>query len=133
MSVDRRFITHAHIDWAMDNRVIITEGECGFGRPCVGVSDGSKWVDWRATTGAPDYKPIPGEYDGWVPNDAYHKHDCVAVLVHNDNAELAWIQLAAWLNAIILNGWTVLHETRTPADAIDALMGGMSSVRLVKS
>jgi hypothetical protein len=129
---DPQFISPVHLDWATQNRVVITDGECGFGRPCVGVSAGDKWVDWQANTGAPDYTDIPGGYDGWTPMDAYHKHECVAVLVHNDDLPFAWNQLKLWLDAIIEGGWEVIHEDRVPKDALDLLFHGTSTARLGK-
>lgn len=129
MSYNSKYITQAHIVWAMENRVIITEGECGFGRPCVGITSGTHWVDWRSSTGAPDYLPVLPFYDGWIPDDAYHKYDCVAVLGQDD---VAWNQLALWLDAIIEGGWIVLHEDHHPTDGIDLLFHGLTTVRLGK-
>jgi hypothetical protein len=133
MSYDPQFISPVHLDWATQNKCVITDGECGFGRPCVGLSSGDKWVDWRGDEGPPNYFPLPDPYDGWVPMDAYHKHDCVAVLIHDDNKAAAWTQLRLWLDAIIDGNWVVAHETRSPKDTIDLLFHGTTSVRLVKS
>ena len=62
-------------------------GECGLGRPCVGVL----FVKGEDSF-YPDYKIM--DEDGyiihgaevWIPNDAYHKHPCVAVLGHGDDS-----------------------------------------------
>jgi hypothetical protein len=126
---NKKYITFAHLEWAAENRVIITEGECGFGRPCVGITTGDQWIDWRATTGAPDYRPEPDPWEGFVPPDAYHKHDCVAVLGQDD---LAWSQLADWLTAIMDARWIVLHLERTPKDTIDLVFHGLTTARLGK-
>ena len=126
---DPQFITPVHLDWATQNRVVITDGECGFGRTCVGLSAGSYWIDWRANTGSPDYTEIPCAYDGWVPDNAYHKHDCVAVLGDDSGA---WNELALWLDAIMEGGWEVIHSDRVPKDSIDLLFHGTTTARLGK-
>lgn len=73
-------------DWAADNKVVYDpEGECGFGRECVGMRSGNHWVDLQVLDGA-TYLPVEGESLPWVDVcapagvDAYHKHDCLVVL-----------------------------------------------------
>lgn len=127
MSYPKKFITLAHLEWAMENRVIITEGEVGFGRDCVGVSAGTFWIDWRANKGSPTWEEIPGAYDGFIPDGAYHKHDCVCVLGQSDES---WMMLAMWLDHIVQDGWMVLHGDRTPENAIDLLFHGTTTARL---
>ena len=60
---------------------LILEGECGFGRECVGVAS-------MADGTYPDYEWYEDNYeervdmngDVWTPGNAYHKHPCTAVL-----------------------------------------------------
>lgn len=128
MSFNPKFITAAHILWAAQNRVIITEGECGFGRECVGVTSGNQWIDWQVTN-METFRNEPGGYDGWVPDGAYHKHDCVAVLGQDDES---WRQLGQWLDHIVKGGWIVKHLDRVPKDDIDLLFHGITTSQLGK-
>lgn len=128
MSYNKNFITAEHLVWAADNRVIITEGECGFGRECVGITAGNQWVDWRVTN-MQSYQYEEGYYDGFVPDTAYHKHDCVCVLGQDD---AAWADLMVWLDNIIQGGWIVLHLDREPKDTLDLLFHGTKTAQLGK-
>lgn len=80
--------------WCAKNKLQLElEGECGFGRECVGViSDGSypdyQWYDPST------YERADKNGDVWTPEDAYHKHECVAVL---GRGEVAEAQLYDWL------------------------------------
>jgi len=67
-------------------------GECGFGRECVGVTVGDNYPDYMWNDD--DFNRIDGNGDVWVPDDAYHKHPCVAVLGRGEQAES---QLYNWL------------------------------------
>lgn len=74
------------------------EGECGFGRECVGLTNGSNWVDYNPISEALGYDYIPEFYDERLEppegvTDAYHKHKCMAVL---GRGERAIHQLALW-------------------------------------
>jgi hypothetical protein len=122
-------IKNRHMRWALENGVAIMHGECGFGRPCVGVNGAGQWIDWR-THQPPNYEVVGVPYDGLVPDDAYHKHDCVCVLVQGDDYAQAWWQLGCWLDNIIDGGWKVLHADRTPTDPLDAIFHGLRSHRL---
>ena len=83
------------VAWATKNKVALDlKGECGFGRECVGVI--------AKPSGYPEYEWYNEEdwsredTNGlvWMPEDAYHKHPCVAVLGRGEKAE---IQLYEWL------------------------------------
>jgi len=81
--------------WAAQNHVRLElEGECGIGRECVGII--------ARNESYPNYD----KYDKniFVPEDAYHKHPCVAVLGHGEEAER---QLFEWLRWFDDNGYTV--------------------------
>lgn len=90
--------------WAVKNNVQLTlQGECGFGRPCVGILvDGTypdyEWYDKEY------YERIDENGDIWIPPDAYHKHPCVAVLGRGEQAES---QLYDWLNWFDNNGFEI--------------------------
>ena len=65
-------------------------GEVGFGRPCVGILKGDHYIDTADVKNVEAYQPGG---DWWQPEDAYHKHDCLAVLSYGDNdAALAHYQ-----------------------------------------
>lgn len=73
------------------------EGECGFGRECVGLLYGGTYPDYNCE----DDKVTPPD----EVKDAYHKHDCLAVLGRGPEAIY---QLYLWVrklrrNKVILN------------------------------
>jgi len=68
------------------------EGSCGLGRECVGIVAHDKYPDYEWYN--EDYDEISGNGDVWYPEDAYHKHPCVAVLGRGEEAES---QLYDWL------------------------------------
>ena len=65
----------------------------------------------------------------WTPEDAYHKHDCVAVLGHGDDALEQLYQWAKWLDE---NRYGVEDVYRQPASNIDLVFHGISTPKLVK-
>lgn len=88
--------------WAARNNLKLElQGECGFGRECVGVTIEDKYPDYewhdRET-----YDRIDNNGDVWTPPDAYHKHECVAVLGRGEGAES---QLYDWLKWFDDNGF----------------------------
>ena len=63
------------------------EGECGFFRECVGlIGRNGCYVDYNIIDPndkvliGPDPKFYDERFEDIAPEDAYHKHDCVAVL-----------------------------------------------------
>lgn len=118
--------------WACKNGLqLMLEGECGFGRECVGVS-----VDGHY----PDYEWYDDEYeradqngDVWTPENAYHKHPCVAVLGRGETAES---ELYDWLKWFDDNGFK-LETGNQPVDpqlgALAILMGKHRYARMVRS
>lgn len=98
-------------------------GEVGFGRPCVGMIRDNHYLDYSHI-----YNEYPNE-EFWTPEDAYHKHSCMAVLGHGDEAVEQLYQWAKWLEE---NDWTTDDILRTPTDEIDAMIHGMSIPRLIK-
>ena len=90
--------------WCAKNKVALNlEGECGFGRECVGIlTDGSypdyEWYDPKT------HERVDKNGEVWIPPDAYHKHSCVAVLGRGEDAES---QLYDWLKWFDANGFVV--------------------------
>jgi hypothetical protein len=79
------------------------DGECGFGRECVGILCNGNWVDYDYECGVP------------TPDDAYHKHDCIAVLGRGEDAIS---QLYNWCRAFENAGFVkvALRENPTLKD-----------------
>ena len=117
-----------------------TKGEVGFGRPCVGVQHGSSYLDFLyMEMDYTQYSPLP-EVQAFrmeSPKDAYHKHPCMAVLVHDDDYDTALRQLYDWIKYCNENDWVVKVSARqtfnTPgtfgAD-LELMMGGLENAEL---
>lgn len=106
-------------EWAKRNGCTLElAGECGFGRECVGVLRDGSYPDY-----GPDFESIDisddaafdamqkakDDEDVWTPPDAYHKHDCVAVLGRGDEPEA---QLYDWLRWFDERDYTVKSEPK---------------------
>lgn len=100
--------------WLGDNGLYIALGQCGFGRPCVGVMlmESCQWVDYSECRAAQTAKP----------EDAYHKGDYLCVLVQDYDYQKAVVQLASWLNAIVKAPHRV--EDRLETGNISAFLRG---------
>jgi hypothetical protein len=118
--------------FANKHKVIFEDkGECGFGRPCVGFIRGSGYIAHNPCTSG-DYSPIAEFADDRlyppvpVP-DAYHKHDCLAVLARGDepNYEKAIEQLAAWVKHLESLGEVEVGQYETGATGLQAALSGM--------
>ena len=107
------------------------DGEVGFGRPCVGLKDAREnYVDYNPYSYAgDDYLALPefedDRFDEIAPEDAYHKHDCVAVLVHNDKYDPAVEQLADWCRKLDELGVEVASYS-TGATGVQAMISGVT-------
>ena len=78
--------------WAKRNDCQLQlNGLCGFSRECVGILSNGLY---------PDYD----KEETWTPENAYHKHPCVAVL---GRGEVAESQLYDWLKWFDDNGYVV--------------------------
>lgn len=81
-------------EWCAKNNLKLTlKGECGILRKCVGVLSEDiypdyEWLDRKT------YERIDTNGEVFTPEDAYHKHPCVAVLGRGEKAEA---QLYEWL------------------------------------
>jgi len=108
------------------------EGEVGFGRECVGLLKEDKYVDYNPTDS--HYERLTDFYDERLdditPPDAYHKHDCLAVLGRGDDAIR---QLSDWVDKLIELGATV-ESYKTGATGFQSLISGTTgyAVKLSK-
>ena len=108
-------------------------GEVGFGRKCVGLTNGNNYVDYNPTQ-FPDYDYVEEFYDerlfDIVPENAYHKHNCLAVL---GNEKSSIIQLSEWIDKLKELG-AVVEKYKTGATGIQALLTGTESyaIKLTK-
>jgi hypothetical protein len=119
------------IKWCHNNKVRLElEGECGFGRECVGIIASNEcYPDYEWNND--DYKRIDNNGDVWCPEDAYHKHPCVAVLGRGEKAEL---QLYDWIKWFNDNKFTVkvTEKENMPTNHISLLLKGRHDARMVK-
>lgn len=117
--------------WAAKNGLqLVLNGEVGFGRPCVGVVAEGHHPDYRWYD--QNYERADKNGEVWVPPDAYHKHECVAVLGRGEAAEA---QLYDWLRWFDEHGFKLETGDR-PMDpnlgVIGILLGKHRYVRLVR-
>ena len=117
-------------EFANEHKLILEDkGEVGFGRPCVGFIKGTGYIDYDPLD-RPDYltKVFPNDKDldppQGVPN-AYHKHSCMAVLVHGDDYDAALEELAVWVDDLNRIGVRVV-DFPTGAYGIQALISGVT-------
>ena len=109
------------------------DGEVGFGRKCVGLTNGSNYVDYNPTQ-YPNYDYVEKFYDerlfDIVPENAYHKHNCLAVL---GNEETSIIQLSEWIDKLKELG-AVVEKYKTGATGMQALFTGTENyaIKLTK-
>jgi hypothetical protein len=107
------------------------EGECGFGRQCVGLRHGDNWVSHNPLNSS-DYEPIEAmacpEARDLAPPDAYHKHDCLAVLGRGDDAIE---QLASWIRELEACGNVRVARYNTGAIGMQAMLSGTHGMALV--
>lgn len=121
--------------WAAQQEATLElKGEVGFMRPCVGVVKGSSYLDflWIDMEYQSNYKDERiRAFKAIEPEDAYHKHPCMAVLVHGDDYETAMRQLYDWIKWCDENGWGVtvtdrktFNEPGTFGAELELRMGG---------
>lgn len=119
-------MTHQEkLDWmaiwcAKHGLALQLEGECGFGRECVGVLSGDVYPDYEWHD--KDWNRADPNGDVWTPPNAYHKHSCVAVLGHGESAE---DELYQWLRWFDDNNFAVEVAAAEPPQ------GGWSMVELL--
>ena len=109
------------------------DGEVGFGRKCVGLTNGNNYVEYNPTQ-YPDHDYVKEFYDkrlfDIVPENAYHKHNCLAVL---GNEETSIIQLSEWIDKLKELG-AVVQKYKTGATGMQALFTGTENhaIKLTK-
>ena len=107
--------------WCARNTVALQlEGECGFGRECVGILAGDAYPDYHWYDQS-TYEQVDDNGDVWTPDDAYHKSQCVAVLGRGERAEA---QLYEWLQWFDREGFT----TETGTQPVDPKLGAIAYV-----
>lgn len=115
-------------DFALKHKVVFQDkGEVGFGRPCVGFLHGDNYIDYNPHTYPNFEKAFPDDNDYWPPSevgDAYHKHQCIAVLVNGDNYEEALRQLVIWVDDMEEKE-VYLTQYETGATGIQAMLTGV--------
>lgn len=114
--------------WAARNKCYLElEGEVGFWRECVGILQGTSYVDTPGSSHN-SYR----EYDEIQPPEAvesaYHKHDCLCVLGRDEDSIH---QLYRWVEKLVANGAVVVIEDRPYKDAIDSMLHGFTSAKVV--
>lgn len=120
--------------WATNNKVALNlEGECGFGRECAGITTDGSFPEYEWASEA-TWERIDNNGDVWVPEDAYHKSPCVAVLGRGKEAES---QLYDWLKWFDENNFTVETGDNPPEDYADLgvigiMLGKHRYARMVK-
>ncbi len=106
--------------------VLKLKSEVGFGRPCIGFTHGNGYIDYNPIHMG-TYDDLPGFEDRRIseaaPVDAYHKHQCLAVLVETDR-ERAIAQLAEWVDAMNEIGVEIV-EYETGAKGVQAQLTGV--------
>lgn len=118
--------------WAAKNKMKLElEGEVGFGRPCVGVVSDFSYPDYMWYD--EEFERVDNNGDVWCPENAYHKHPCVAVLGRGKEAEE---QLYEWLKWFDENGFrleTGTLEMNPDLGAIGILLGKNRYSRMVRT
>ena len=117
--------------WAARNGLqLVLEGECGFGRDCVGIAVDGKYPDYEWHDKGWNRADRNGAV--WTPPDAYHKHSCVAVLGCGERAEA---QLYEWLRWFDEHGFKLETGEQPMQDGLGLLglaLGKNWYARLVK-
>lgn len=114
-------------DFAIQHKLIFEdEGECGFGRECVGLlSKSGNWLDYNPRNNT-TFEPIDGcqSEDVYPPSDveAYHKHSCMAVLGRGNEAIIG---LAKWVQKLNSIGNVRIIEFETGATGMQVLISGL--------
>lgn len=114
-------------DWAARYQCSLQlNGQVGFGRDCTGILKSGTYIDLADVKDREAYREGG---DWWQPEDAYHKHDCLAVLGHGEEA---LDQLYRWVKWLDGHGYGVEEVYREPASSIDLAFHGISLPKLVK-
>jgi hypothetical protein len=135
-------------EFANKHKIIFEDdGECGFGRPCVGfLKEG--WVNHNPRK---HFDSIPDDWDELIPDgfpndrrlcpdykrvpDHYHKHDCLAVLIRADDWDnikakernKALRQLHNWIVDLEKEGELEVELFETGATGLQAMFTGITA------
>lgn len=107
--------------------VLEDHGEVGFGRPCVGFTHGNSYVDIHPLNMATYDRIWPDDDRLNAPSGvaAYHKHDCLAVLVDNDDYTEALCQLDVWVRHLESQGELEVVDYNTGVSGVQAMFSGV--------
>lgn len=97
------------------------EGECGFGRECVGVVGEGLYPDYEWFD--ENYKRIDSNGEVWRPLDAYHKHPCVVVLGRGEEAEKQLFEWLQWFDKNNFHYKGGLRSNQESFGEIERLLG----------
>lgn len=99
---------------------VVLRGEIGFGRPCVGITFEGGYLDFAWTWS--EHTESVVAFEEAMPEDAYHKHPCLAVLVHNEDYDEALAQLYKWYEFLVDNNWRIVTADM-PSGTLAGLLG----------
>ena len=118
--------------WAAKNKLQLDlEAECGFGRQCVGVSTEGHFPDYQWFD-QNTYKRLDKNGDVWIPPNAYHKHECVAVLGRGEDAEAQLYDWLKWFDENVFVLETGNNEMDPKLGLMGVLLGKHRYARMVR-
>jgi len=129
-------MTHLEkLGWMMEfakknNAIINLNTSCGLGRPCVGLVVDESFPDYEWFGN--DWERIDPNGEVWIPEHAYHKHPCVAVLGTGEAAEE---ELYEWLKWFDDNNFIVEIidlDNKDELHFIELMMGRNKHRRMIK-
>lgn len=119
--------------WAAKNRFqLVLEGECGFGRECVGISAENLYPDYEWYDN--NFNRIDNNGEVWTPPNAYHKHPCVAVLGLGEESESQLYDWLKWFDEhhFKLEIGDIDPKEREHLGVLSVMLGENRFVRMVK-
>lgn len=117
-------------DFAFKHGLIFEpKGQVGFGRECVGfLAKGGSYIDFDPWLYDDEIAVFTNDEDWeWCPSsvaDAYHKHDCMAVLVQDEDYQTALNQLELWVDHLE-NVNVKVVQYKTGAKGMQAMVNGV--------
>jgi len=119
-------------EFANKHKLIFEDrGEVGFGRSCVGfLHRAGGYVEYNPTRSKSWEYIWPSDPRLRAPKgtpDAYHKHDCMAVLVRGEDYDAALKQLSAWVEHLEAQGELEVVDYETGALGMQAILTGIIS------
>jgi len=127
------------------NLKLVTKGEVGFGRPCVGFLDkrGDHYLEYNPVSysnclinglNIANIAFVEDLYDTdlYAPEgvDSYHKHNCFVVLVQDNDYKEALRQLNKWIEHIESIGKVEVVSYKTGATGLQAMVSGTTGYAL---